>query len=1073
MAWQQADRTGRFDPRLLCLLALPTAHALGCATDRDGYPLLGVHRAVVERGAPVLIHVRQNDVDVAILVRQESSATLHDGPGGRNGAEWIYLDPDRKTSFELCVYSAYRQTGDRGHVISRIELAKASASRRHASRAMSQAGSLWAQATQASRIAAIDLFRQVAIGNERDLDLADQAGLYLQLARVQRFQYDEALNDLGRMAGDPRRSNYIRYMAFWTMANIRNRKGEAAASRVEVEKALRIAREAERRDARSLRRDIADMTNLLGETHLTDGDFSLGEKLVRDARLMSGDDQRLLGYVHNNLGYVNLLKARRGDARRRSKHYSASLEEHFKARHYLDVVGDRPWLSIVENNLASVFESLGEMRKSREHFEEALRLIDGTDDPLRFLVLYRNLGNIYQYLGDYEKSERYLSAALGIAKRTFPLDETRLHCRLGTTERLRGRVTAAAVEHRICYDRAAQEKSAQIQAEALLELTIDYQQQGKDVLARDSIARAVALLPTIDDGDITSKVLARQSLMQQARGESAHALATVGKAIAATGGARFPTARIDALTAAMIIEAEQGRSREAQASGRLAIDAIEAMHAHLDLERLGPAWSARTQEVYGTLAEIAIAEHRKHRRPEDLWAALGVLERSRAIGLRQQFSAPPSVVRQVEQSPLLATLSDIANAHARAGAAPGGGGLPLAYYHHHDLLTLSRLAGVDNLPVPAPPTARELQRAIGRDRAVLYYFLAKDAAYLFVLEDTRIELVELGARQRIEALVAKVRQAASHRSDTLAIALRELSAAILPAKALPTTTDWILVLDGSLHAIPFGALHVGNPGAPIEPAIARHSIVIVPSLGAYFMSKPARPASDSTDLAILADPVFNSPDQDPANLIPGWTKQLRRLPWTAREAEQLRALLPPDRALVYTGSAATRDNLRSPRVRNARVLHIASHGHFDSANPDNVGLALATTRRGSTIDSGFVTLTELFMYRFNNELVVISGCDTAMGAARGGEGMMSLTRGFLAQGASHVVSTLWEVEDRAAAEFMALFYEQLVKRGSAREALRAAQWELSQRPRYRDPFFWASYVLTTVAPNDRMTFERP
>jgi CHAT domain-containing protein len=87
---------------------------------------------------------------------------------------------------------------------------------------------------------------------------------------------------------------------------------------------------------------------------------------------------------------------------------------------------------------------------------------------------------------------------------------------------------------------------------------------------------------------------------------------------------------------------------------------------------------------------------------------------------------------------------------------------------------------------------------------------------------------------------------------------------------------------------------------------------------------------------------------------------------------------------------------------------------------------------------------------------------------RAGEGMMSLTRGFLAQGASHVVSTLWSVEDRASADFMALFYQQLVQGGSVKEALRAAQWELSLRPRYRDPFFWGSYVLTTVAPDDRV-----
>jgi CHAT domain-containing protein len=112
---------------------------------------------------------------------------------------------------------------------------------------------------------------------------------------------------------------------------------------------------------------------------------------------------------------------------------------------------------------------------------------------------------------------------------------------------------------------------------------------------------------------------------------------------------------------------------------------------------------------------------------------------------------------------------------------------------------------------------------------------------------------------------------------------------------------------------------------------------------------------------------------------------------------------------------------------------------------------------------GFVTLTELFGHRFNNELVVISGCDTAMGMQLAGEGMMGLTRGFLAQGAHHVISTLWPVSDRASAQFMALFYEALHGSGNVAEALRAAQQELKALPEFRHPYYWAPYVLTTVS----------
>ncbi|MBU2098795.1 MAG: CHAT domain-containing protein [Gammaproteobacteria bacterium] len=115
-------------------------------------------------------------------------------------------------------------------------------------------------------------------------------------------------------------------------------------------------------------------------------------------------------------------------------------------------------------------------------------------------------------------------------------------------------------------------------------------------------------------------------------------------------------------------------------------------------------------------------------------------------------------------------------------------------------------------------------------------------------------------------------------------------------------------------------------------------------------------------------------------------------------------------------------------------------------------------------------MPELFSYRFNNELVVISGCDTAMGRPLAGEGMIGLTRGFIAQGARHVISTLWPVSDRASADFMAIFYRHLHDLGHVAQALQAAQNEMQQNTDYRNPFYWAAYVLTSASADQRMSF---
>ena len=71
---------------------------------------------------------------------------------------------------------------------------------------------------------------------------------------------------------------------------------------------------------------------------------------------------------------------------------------------------------------------------------------------------------------------------------------------------------------------------------------------------------------------------------------------------------------------------------------------------------------------------------------------------------------------------------------------------------------------------------------------------------------------------------------------------------------------------------------------------------------------------------------------------------------------------------------------------------------------------------------------------------------------------MGLTRGFLYAGASNVVASLWEVEDRTTAELMTHFYGALKAGSSKKAALQEAQSAL--RKRHPEPMFWAAFYLT-------------
>ena len=71
---------------------------------------------------------------------------------------------------------------------------------------------------------------------------------------------------------------------------------------------------------------------------------------------------------------------------------------------------------------------------------------------------------------------------------------------------------------------------------------------------------------------------------------------------------------------------------------------------------------------------------------------------------------------------------------------------------------------------------------------------------------------------------------------------------------------------------------------------------------------------------------------------------------------------------------------------------------------------------------------------------------------------------FLVAGAPTTVVSQWKVDSAATATLMINFHQRLAKQTPKREtekadALRQAALELLRQPKYRPPFFWASFVM--------------
>ncbi len=103
---------------------------------------------------------------------------------------------------------------------------------------------------------------------------------------------------------------------------------------------------------------------------------------------------------------------------------------------------------------------------------------------------------------------------------------------------------------------------------------------------------------------------------------------------------------------------------------------------------------------------------------------------------------------------------------------------------------------------------------------------------------------------------------------------------------------------------------------------------------------------------------------------------------------------------------------------------------------------------------------DLYDLRLSADLVVLSGCRTALGKKLRGEGLLGLTRGFFYAGARRLVVSFWNVDDRATAELMKRFYRAMLgDRQPPAQALRAAQLSMLGEVEWQAPYYWAGFAL--------------
>ena len=172
------------------------------------------------------------------------------------------------------------------------------------------------------------------------------------------------------------------------------------------------------------------------------------------------------------------------------------------------------------------------------------------------------------------------------------------------------------------------------------------------------------------------------------------------------------------------------------------------------------------------------------------------------------------------------------------------------------------------------------------------------------------------------------------------------------------------------------------------------------------------------------------------------------LPFTEDEASTVGGLLGGN---AIIGSDAT-EAIVKQLLPQAGTIHLATHGIFNAAKPLEGAIALAP--EGG--EDGLLTAGEILQSRLQARLVVLSACDTGRGRITG-DGVIGLSRSFLAAGASSVMVSLWQVPDDATSVLMTEFHRN--RQGSEDNAQALRQAMLTVKQSYGDPLAWSGFTL--------------
>jgi CHAT domain-containing protein len=769
--------------------------------------------------------------------------------------------------------------------------------------------------------------------------------------------------------------------------------------------------------------------------------------------------------------------------------YQKALDLFLQVLSYARTSGQRDLEAPALNSLGQVYSRLGDYQRALDSYQQALLLYQAEKNRRGEASAHTNIGAVYISLDQPQKAIEDFNKALALVR---ALDDPRSEATVlnGTAgayvlmkqnEKAIELYNLALPKHRTAGNRLGE-------AAVLNNIGRVYFSLGDHKKAIELHSQAVAIIRSLKEMRGEAQMAYNLARAHRALGELAEARPNIESAIRNIESMRQEVSD-QQLRASLLASARNFYD--------LKIDLLMGLHKRdpskrLDLEAFSTSERAHARSLVELLGEARV-DIRQGVDPS-------LLERERTL---QQLLT----TRAGRQAQLLSSR------HTPEQAAAAAREIDSVLSQYQSVQAQVRAASPRYAALAHPElfTIEDARTQLDSETLLLEFALGEDRSFLWVVSTGSVSSHELPGRADIESAARQLYEllsksgARSRDQPQLEIAAESLSRMLLsPVAAQLESKRLVIVPDGILHYIPFGALPApqpagnagaqrplpvkGKPAAPARrwdyvPLIARHEIVTLPSASVLaelrrdlLLRKPAPKA-----IAVFADPVFSSDDPRAKGLVDsgaetasaqmpgelrraagdvGLLQSFARLPFSRREAQGITSVAPPGDTMAALDFKANRETATADELGAYRVIHFATHGILDSKHPELSGVVLSLVDAEGRPQDGFLRLHQIYNMKLPAELIVLSACQTGLGKEIRGEGLVGLTRGFMYAGTPRVVASLWKVDDAATADLMKRFYRAMFVTGlRPAAALRQAQIEMWKQQRWKEPYYWAAFTL--------------